>query len=62
LKKDAVRRLVDDAVERLAQDLEQGRSETLIRYLAAMSRFHRYSYFNAILIVMQRPDASHVAG
>jgi len=27
-----------------------------------MSRFHRYSVNNTMLIFMQRPDATHVAG
>ena len=32
------------------------------KYLATMSRFHRYSVNNTMLIYMQRPDATHVAG
>ena len=31
-------------------------------YLAAQARFHRYSARNVLLISMQRPDATHVAG
>ena len=31
-------------------------------YLAAMARFHNYSWSNVMLIQLQRPDASHVAG
>lgn len=33
-----------------------------LSYLEAQRRFHRYSYRNALLISLQRPDASHVAG
>jgi hypothetical protein len=34
----------------------------MMRYLAAMSRFHRYSLHNILLIAFQRPTATHVAG
>ena len=32
------------------------------QYLQTMSRFHRYSFNNTILIFMQKPDATRVAG
>lgn len=32
------------------------------QYLQTMSRFHRYSLNNTMLIFMQKPDATHVAG
>jgi hypothetical protein len=31
-------------------------------YLKTMSRFHRYSARNIMLIHLQRPDSTHVAG
>lgn len=31
-------------------------------YLQTMSRFHRYSFNNTMLIYLQKPDATHVAG
>lgn len=31
-------------------------------YLACMSKFHNYSFRNSLLILMQKPDASMVAG
>jgi len=34
----------------------------LMEYLAAMGRFHEYSLGNALLLAVQRPDATHVAG
>ena len=37
-------------------------SDKYQRYLSTMSRFHRYSLNNIMLIHMQRPDATHVAG
>jgi antirestriction protein ArdC len=42
--------------------MEEGRSEALKNYLRAMSRFHRYSWGNCLLIFSQRPHATHVAG
>jgi hypothetical protein len=53
---------IDEALERLATDLEGGHSETLRRYLAVMGRFHQYSLGNQLLIAQRRPDATHVAG
>ena len=37
-------------------------SDKYRQYLSTMSRFHRYSVNNTMLIYMQRPDATHVAG
>ena len=37
-------------------------SDTYRNYLKTMSKFHNYSFNNTLLISMQRPDASLVAG
>ena len=37
-------------------------SEGWQRWLRTRSRFHRYSLRNTLLIALQRPDATHVAG
>jgi antirestriction protein ArdC len=52
----------DRALEELAVALEQGRSESLIQYLDLMSTFHHYSFRNCLLIALQKPDATLVAG
>ncbi len=57
-----VRQITDDAIKRLAEELQAGRSEALEQYLAAIGRFHRYSWNNSLLIHAQRPSATHVAG
>ena len=36
--------LIKQAVDYLLQQLEAGKSETLTAYLAAMARFHHYSF------------------
>ncbi len=62
MKAEEARKMTDDALTKLAEALEQGKSEALTRYLGAMARFHHYSFGNIMLILAQRPDASHVAG
>ncbi len=52
----------DEALKELAEALRQGKSEKLVEYLALMSRFHQYSFGNCILIAVQKPEATHVAG
>ena len=37
-------------------------SEKYRTYLSVMARFHNYSFRNSLLIMLQRPDATHVAG
>jgi hypothetical protein len=49
-------------VQALIEQLEQGQSEGLTAYLAAMGRFHNYSFGNILEIARQRPDATRVAG
>ena len=55
--------LIADALERLARETDEARfSGELTRYLRTMARFHAYSPGNALLILLQRPDATLVAG
>lgn len=62
MKTDQTRKQIDDALEKLGRQLEQGASEQMLAYLSAMARFHNYSWGNIILISLQRSDASRVAG
>jgi hypothetical protein len=61
-KDNPTQQLIKQAVDFLIQQLEAGKSETLTAYLAAMARFHAYSFSNILSIVRARPDATHVAG
>lgn len=54
--------LAADALQSLIQALEAGNSEALTNYLTVMARFHQYSWNNCLLIALQRPGATHVAG
>ena len=51
---------ITDSIERGIQDLFQ--SDKYTEYLRTMSRFHKYSVNNTMLIYMQKPDATLVAG
>ncbi len=62
MKAEEARKLADDALNNLAEALKQGKSEALTTYLAAMGRFHQYSFGNVMLIALQKPDATRVAG
>ena len=62
MRRDEVRKVAREAFDQLVKDVEAGKSYTLKEYLKAMGRFHRYSVGNAILIQLQKPNATHVAG
>jgi hypothetical protein len=61
-KDNPTQQLIKQAVDFLLQQLEAGKSETLTAYLAAMARFHAYSFGNILQIARQRPSATRVAG
>ena len=54
-------------MKEITERLEQGvkdifTSEMYTTYLRTMAKFHNYSFNNTLLIAMQRPDATLVAG
>ena len=56
-----------EKLKEITDRLEQGitelfDSERYKEYLSVMSKFHNYSFNNTLLIAMQKPDASLVAG
>ena len=58
-KAKALRQRIDDNVEALAKAVDDVRaSETFRAYLDIQARFHRYSWHNSLLIMMQRGDAT----
>jgi len=59
---DQAKVLSENSLARLMEALERGQSDALKTYLSVMSRFHKYSWGNCLLIYSQRPDATHVAG
>ena len=56
-----------EKMKELTDKLEHGiknvyESESYKNYLAVMSKFHSYSFRNSLLIMLQKPEATHVAG
>ncbi len=58
-EKQKVKEITDKLEEGLKELFE---SEKYQNYLSTMSKFHNYSVNNTLLIALQRPDASLVAG
>ena len=56
-----------EQIKEITDKLEKGlkaliQSDNYRDYLNTMSKFHNYSFNNSLLIAMQRPDATYVAG
>ena len=56
-----------EKMKELTDKLEHGiknvyESDRYKNYLAVMSKFHSYSFRNSLLIMLQKPEATHVAG
>jgi antirestriction protein ArdC len=56
-----------EKMKALTDKLEQGvkdvyESDKYKNYLGVMSKFHFYSFRNSLLIMLQKPEATHVAG
>lgn len=62
MKAEEAKKIADTALTQLCEALTQGKSEALTRYIAMLARFHHYSFGNVMLILFQRPEATHVAG
>ena len=62
MKKTEVKDLVTNGINQLSEALQEGKSTTLVQYLNVMSRFHNYSFNNILLITLQNPNATRVAG
>jgi hypothetical protein len=61
-KPQTAKEVIQANVNLLIQQLEAGHSEGLTAYLAAMGKFHNYSFGNILEIARQKPDATRVAG
>jgi hypothetical protein len=56
-----IKNVTNQAIEQLIQALQAGKSEALTNYLAAVAKFHHYSFQNILLIAQQCPQATRVA-
>lgn len=59
--------MADNRIKELFTRIENGtravfESEEYKRFLSVMSKFHRYSFRNSMLILLQNPEATYVAG
>ena len=53
---------IDAHIAALAEEMRQGKSERLTRFLGYVSQFHRYSIGNLCLAISQRPGITWMAG
>lgn len=65
--KEEYREQKQQETQEILKKLEQGVKDVFAsgkfkEYLDVMSKFHNYSFNNSIMIMLQKPDASHVAG
>lgn len=54
--------LVNRGIEALANELENGKSDNLQKFLSFAATFHNYSINNWFMIFSQKPNATRVAG
>jgi hypothetical protein len=52
-----IKNITNQAIEQLIEALKAGNSEAFTNYLAAVAKFHRYSFQNILLIARQCPQA-----
>lgn len=62
MKADALMQSIRGWVEQLAAELREGQTQGFVDFLEKMGKFHRYSARNTVLILLQRPEATLVAG
>lgn len=62
-KADSLKERMTAAITALAEETDSVKQDAAFRaYLSSMSRFHRYSWGNQLLIALQCPNATQVAG
>ncbi len=62
-KKKRLVQSIDDRLDTLAKAIDKVRASKIFTdYLNSQARFHKYSWNNSMLIAMQCPDATQVAG
>ena len=63
IEPEAKERKIDAVLKQLQQGVERiQQSDTFRQFLITMSKFHSYSFGNQILIMLQKPNATRVAG
>ncbi len=62
MKREEATKIAETALTELTEALAEGKSETLLKYLDMVAKFHHYSFGNCMMIARQNPDATYVAG
>ena len=62
MKNEKIKETTSKAIEQLIPGLNEGRTEALTQYLAAIGRLHRYSPRNVMLMASEKPTATYAAG
>ena len=62
MNRDEAMKLAAIGLSQLEEALKAGKSESLESWLSLLSRFHHYSFRNCLLISVQRPESTFVAG
>lgn len=62
MKQEEAKKVSEDAIEALIAQVRAGKSDQLRAYLRAMAMFHDYSFGNILMIMIQKPDATNIAG
>ena len=56
------RAAINHHIQDLVEEMKQGKSGNLVRYLDYIAQFHCYSFNNIILALAQRPNLTRMAG
>ena len=60
--KSRLQEAIRESTNALVAQLQAGKSDALVNYLATMAKFHSYSFGNVMAIARQKPTATQVAG
>jgi len=58
----ALKASIEESANELLRQMEDGKSEALVRYLEYAAKFHEYSIRNIMLAIWQRPGLTQIAG
>jgi hypothetical protein len=58
----ALKASIEESANELLRQMEDGKSEALVRYLEYAAKLHEYSIRNILLAIWQRPGLTQIAG
>ncbi len=60
MKSEETKEILNNAVKGLFEEIQQGKSERLEKYLAFTAQFHGYSMSNTMMIYFQSPESASI--